>query len=382
LTSLLAAQWRTGMIPHIVFSPASGYFPGPERWRSERSANCPPGVRTSGICQPPVHSLAVAAVVETARRNGGADRRDAESFLTATLDRWLRWHEWLATVRDPEASGLLEIHHSWESGMDNSPRWDTPYEQVVPGAMEPFIRRDTGHVEDAAERPTDDDYRRYIWLVDQMAAARYDDAVLAHTVDFRVADVFSSALLALASDVLAELAESVGRRDAAGRLQELAPRYRAGVTAAVSSRTGLARDRDLRTGEWLSTATVGGFAPLLCGGNPLMIAAQRARFLGPEWCGHPDLRYAVPPSTSPGDPAFRPRRYWRGPQWPVITWLFGRAALARGDQEMAAMLREESLQQLSDATFAEYYDPLTGTPLGSRRQSWTAAVALDWSLAS
>ena len=28
--------------------------------------------------------------------------------------------------------------------------------------------------------------------------------------------------------------------------------------------------------------------------------------------------------------------------------------------------------------FAEYFEPYTADPLGSLRQSWTAAVALDW----
>jgi hypothetical protein len=38
------------------------------------------------------------------------------------------------------------------------------------------------------------------------------------------------------------------------------------------------------------------------------------------------------------------------------------------------------MDQLRDETFAEYYQPETGAPLGSLRQSWTAAVALDWLL--
>jgi hypothetical protein len=29
--------------------------------------------------------------------------------------------------------------------------------------------------------------------------------------------------------------------------------------------------------------------------------------------------------------------------------------------------------------FAEYFEPFTGESLGSPQQSWTAAVALDWS---
>ena len=39
---------------------------------------------------------------------------------------------------------------------------------------------------------------------------------------------------------------------------------------------------------------------------------------------------------------------------------------------------EASLRQLSDPTFAEYYEPITGEPLGSQQQAWTAAAALEW----
>ena len=47
---------------------------------------------------------------------------------------------------------------------------------------------------------------------------------------------------------------------------------------------------------------------------------------------------------------------------------------------VAARLRSASLHQLGDGTLAEYYHPVTGAPLGSFSQSWTAAVALDWLL--
>jgi hypothetical protein len=245
--------------------------------------------------------------------------------------------------------------------------------------MRPFRRRDTTHVADTTQRPTDAEYTRYIWLVDQMVAARYDDAVVRDTVDFRVADVFASALFALSSEVLADLAEGVGRYRDAAELAQMAARFRAGVSATIAADTGLARDRDLRARTWLSTQTYAGFAPLLAGaGDEAALDRQRDLLLGPAWCGHPDLAYAVPPSTSPTAPQFDRRRYWRGPQWPPLTWLFSWAAARHGDERVAAQLREESLRQLSDLSFAEYYEPFTGEPLGSRAQSWTAAVALDW----
>jgi hypothetical protein len=45
---------------------------------------------------------------------------------------------------------------------------------------------------------------------------------------------------------------------------------------------------------------------------------------------------------------------------------------------LAQQLRLTSLRQLAHEDFAEYYDPFSGFALGSRNQSWTAAVALDW----
>ena len=63
LRTLFAAQWQTGMVPHIVFNPAaSGYFPDPERWGTTVAATKPKGVLTSGMCQPPVHAIAAHSI--------------------------------------------------------------------------------------------------------------------------------------------------------------------------------------------------------------------------------------------------------------------------------------------------------------------------------
>jgi glycogen debranching enzyme len=96
-----------------------------------------------------------------------------------------------------------------------------------------------------------------------------------------------------------------------------------------------------------------------------------------RWTGHPGLRHAVLPTTSPESPDFRPRAYWRGPSWPVINWFFVWMLEQRGRADVAAPLRRASLDQLAEGSLAEYYEPLTGEPLGSARQSWTAAAALD-----
>ncbi|WP_432576724.1 glucosylglycerate hydrolase [Kineococcus esterisolvens] len=383
LDTLLGAQWGDGMIPHIVFNPgSSGYFPGPERWGCHLGVrHAPPYPATSGICQPPVHAIAVQRIVEASRRQGRTERQAAGEFVDRAWRPLVAWHRWLATVRDPHGCGRVVLHHGWESGMDNSPRWDGPYSRVLVGAhLPPYERRDTQVVTDASARPTDREYDRYLWLVEEMRRLGYDGAAMHERMSFAVEDVLVSALLAVASDVLADLGEERGQPAAdVADLRSWAARFRRGVLESVDPVTGLARDRDVRTGGWLATETVAGFAPLLCGGLPRPAEAALLRlFEGDRWCGHPRLVAAVPPSTSPASAGFRPREYWRGPQWPVIAWLFHWAFARRGWAERAAVLREEGLRLVGAGDFAEYYDPLNGEPLGSMQQSWTAAAVLDW----
>jgi hypothetical protein len=368
------------MIPHIVFSEGGGYFPGPERWgAAELNADAPNAPRTSGICQPPVHAIALRRIVDIARSQGEADT--AFRLLKTAWPKLYRWHEWQVRHRDPLGTGMLAIVHGWESGMDNSPRWDVPYAAVVPGPdLPPYVRLDRDLVNADEERPSDAEYDRYLWLIEEMRKVRYDADAVVRTSSFLVGDVFVTALFALASEVLATLGEESNQP--AWQVRQLrgwARRSRAAVATSYDPNTGLARDRDLRGDHWLSTSTIAGFAPLLCGGLPVdEEKSMLATLCGPDWAGHPALFAAVPPSVSPNDYEFKPREYWRGPVWPVIAWLFGWSFAERGWHSEAADLRSECLRLAADGSFAEYYHPLTGEPLGSRQQSWTATVVLDW----
>ena len=382
LDTLLSAQWANGMIPHIVFADGvEGYFPGPDRWDCKRLApNAPAGRHTSGITQPPVHAIAVQRILDRARSRGRSTRAVAEAFLDRRWNDLVRWHRWLAEARDPEQSGRITLYHGWESGMDNSPRWDSAYAKVVRGAVPSYERADNHIITDASQRPSDGEYDRYLWLVEEMKSVGYDDALLPKVMSFAVQDVFVSAVFAVACDVLANIGEDYKRPHADVRdLYAWAQRFRDGVAQTADQRTGAAKDFDLRAGSWIATETVAQFAPLLCGG--LSHDQERALLKileGPRFLTHPDLKFALIPSTSPVSKEFRPREYWRGPVWPVLNWLFSWAFARRGWSERSLLLRSEGLRQASDGTFAEYYEPFTGEPLGSMQQSWTAAAVLDW----
>ena len=380
MESLFGAQWRNGMVPQIVFNPsvASGeYFPDTERWRcAEVAPDHPSGVQTSGIVQPPVHAIAILRGVlatEPIRQ-----QRRAQAFFGPLFE----WHRYLLSVRDPEGSGLVTIVHPWESGMDNSPRWAAALAavEVDRERLAPYERADLRHVDDPSMRPSHDDYDRFLWIVDRLIDRQYRVDIDYETLPFRMKDVFFSAILVAANEALLRLAAIAGATvEQIEIIESWVERGRRGLASQWNDQLGLCCDRDLVQDRDVNVRTIAGFAPFIAGSlTPQRRAVLLENWRSPEFVGHPDFRWPLPPSTSPVDPAFSPRAYWRGPVWPVMTWLFSWAMRRSGAPEDADRLVEAGLAQVREIGFAEYAEPFTGEPLGSLDQSWTAAAVIDW----
>ena len=369
--------------PHIVFNPEApprSYFPDAERWNSSAiSEDAPANSHTSGLCQPPVHAIAVRRIWETARGRDEQPVARARRFLADNYPRLYAWHRYLASARDPEGSGLVTIYHPWESGTDNSPRWDAALEAVEVGDLPPYTRYDLQHVTDPSHRPTNEEYDRYLWLLEHLKQARYDEAAIYDSHPFLVKDVLFSGILVAANEALLEIAEVVGAPEEDRTLiQGWIARGRAGLDGRWDPHLGLCLDYDLLAGRPLRVRTIAGFASLIGGGlSKERLDALRETLDSPAFAGREGLHRPLPPSTSPEEPGFHPRSYWRGPVWPVANWLLWWSLIRAGNPDRAGRIRQETLGQLGEAGFAEYFEPFTGEPLGSTEQSWTAAVALD-----
>jgi glycogen debranching enzyme len=252
--------------------------------------------------------------------------------------------------------------------------------RVEVGEMPAYPRPDLQHVPDPSERPTREVYDRFIWLVELIKRARCDDELVYGSHPFLAKDVLMSAILVRANEALLEIAEEVeAPDDDRAQISAWTDRGRKGLDGCRDEKLGLCLDYDLRADEPLRARTVAGFAPLVSGTAGPKEREALLRSLDSEaFCGHPDLRWPLPPSTSPFEARFHPRSYWRGPVWPVVNWLLWWSLERSGEEERAARLKSDGLAQLAGGEFGEYYEPFTGEALGSDDQSWTAAVVLDW----
>ena len=362
IETLFAHHWEEGFVPHIVFHEENdGYFPGPDVWATGRD------VPTTGITQPPVAGYAIGRLLERARDAGMARERAA-----ALLPKVAAWHDWFHRTRDPEATGLVAIVHPWESGRDNAIDWDAALARVPTEGVAPFTRRDTSHA-DPAHRPTQEQYERYIWLVQHFRALGWDHDRLHDASPFRVVDPGFNAILIRSSEDLGRVAETLGKGGIAARLRTQARRGLDALETLWSEAHGQYLCFDRASGEAIDSASVGGllaaFAPI-----PRERTAAIARRVGDL----AERTRTLVPSHDPADPRFERLRYWRGPCWLIVNHMIADGLGRAGETGMAERIVADGLRLIEEGGFAEYYDPRDGTPCGGGRFTWTAAMVVEF----
>lgn len=371
LRSLFAGQWANGLLPHIVFSGAGRYFPGPDFWQTERSPDAPTGVATSGIVQPPIHASAAWRVYLNA-----ADRVGAARLLEELFPKLAAWHDYLERERMRDGEELAEIWHPWESGMDNATLWDAALERIVlrPEQVPAYTRVDVDLAE-TGERPADSDYDRYVYLVALYREFDYDPNRIREACPFAIQPVLFNALLVQADRDLARIARTVGGDPAL--FEERADRTSAALDAKLwDDELALYVDYDVCDGASVPDHGPAGFAPLYAGVPSPGRAERLSERLTASLVEIEGRGWALP-SLAPEDPRFRPTLYWRGPVWPIVQWLVGQGLARYGFATLSASLRRTMIELCRSGGFREHYSPTTGRGHGGKQFAWTAALVLD-----
>lgn len=320
LTSCFAAQLPNGFVPHMRYlTPNHDRGPSSER---------------SSYVQPPIYAHAAAVIA----RSG----REVPDQLIDKIEAGL---DWLWRSRRDDKTRLLYIVHPWESGADDSPRWDDWI--GIDGYDRDAYRAIDRHLRDAT---------------------RYDgDGVAVWSSEFVAAPAAFNAFAAHAAFELDALRPSRGWAD---RGRDLA--------AAMDDVLW-----DSAEGLWRDHAIVGGgdsvTIPTLDGVFGALVTADDDRARGAlDQLTNADrfstaygLAY-LPPSHE----KFDADAYWRGPAWPQLNYLAYVAANRRGDEALVAQLAAVSKAGAEASGYAEFWNPLTGAGRGAIPQGWAALAAV------
>lgn len=360
---LASSQWPDGMIPHIMFrGDHEGYFPGPEVWNTGQF------IPTSGITQPPV----LASVV---RRLDETHPLDDSNAMQDMLRRLVRWHEWFMQARlDPQSEAILIIH-PWESGRDNMSDWDCGMARVEIAELAPYKRRDLDHV-DASQRPTKEEYDRYLSIVKFGRDNHWKQDFLGKQSPFRMVDPGMTAFLLRSSrDLLALLNNyQADNTTAIAQVQQHISTLTRGWNNLWNDKVNAYTAYDPVEQRLLDNVTSVSFMSCYAG----VCDDTRHGKLMDEFDRISKLAKYMVPSFDPAHADFDAKRYWRGPVWLVINNVIGVGLAEHGETQRAERIRADSEQLVANSDFFEYFNPITGEGLGGKDFTWTATVYLDW----
>jgi hypothetical protein len=320
LTSCFAAQLPNGFVPHMRY-----LTPNHDRG---------PAAQRSSYVQPPIYAHAAAVIARSGR-----------VVPESLIDRIEAGLDWLWRERRDRLTGLAFIVHPWESGADDSPRWDSWI------GLDSYVREQFRAVDRRLRDATEFD----------------DDAVAVWSGEFVAAPAAFNALMSHAAFELEELRQGNGWAE---RGTDLA--------AAV--------DRELwddDEGLWSDRAIVGGgpsvTIPTLDGVFGALVTPDGTRAARALQQLSDPLRYGTEFGLAylpRRHPKFDPDAYWRGPAWPQLNYLGYVAARRCGDDALAVELARMSRAGAATSGLAEFWNPLTGEGRGAVPQGWGALAAV------
>jgi len=319
------AELRTALLP----IDESGHVPH-MRYRADpqRSVELWGRPGASSITQPPVYGHALAALL-AAGIDGAVDLIEpARRGLLFLLQR-----------RRRHPSGLLLAAHPWETGCDDSPRWD----DYCPG----------------------NGFDRKRWTTHKMgllaAVERGPGGEPLANPAFEAAPLSFSALTARCG---LELAAAIADDKLAAAASELAAAVddRWDPAAASWADAGAAEEGSGRV------RTADGLLGVLTTAEPRRRAIVEEQLLDPAGYG----AAKGPRGVHPEEAAYDPAAYWRGPVWPQLAYLLSLGLSEAG----SARLAQTTTAGAAASGLAEYWHPDSGASGGAVPQSWTGLVLL------
>ena len=359
LEKLITGQWEDGMIPHILFHDNDeSYFPNHKTW------DCGNKVPSSGITQPPIIATIIKKIVDQNKLDKSQMKR-----MEIIIKKLKKYLDWFYNYRDTNKIGLAAIIHPWESGLDNSPIWDSPLDKVKIEENLKYERRDL-NVSKSENRPLKKDYDAYITLLNQFKKDKYNPSKIVNESMFNVIDIgFNSIVIRATKDLI-----EVGKRfnlnfsDLENKIalseESLIKFYKEEEQSFFSY--------DFKNHNLIKVDAISNYFILFADlGNKEInnkIISKLKKY-------NSQREYFFT-TVNPKDKTFEETRYWRGPVWINSNWIIYQGLINK-DKKFSELLKNKTLELLENKNFHEYYNFKNGDCLGANNFSWSAALYLD-----
>jgi hypothetical protein len=263
--------------------------------------------------------------------------------------------------------------------MDNSPTWDMVLKTIDPATVRipEYRRKDLSHGVNPDMRPSDDDYDRFVYLVDLFRRCRYDEKEIRKESPFLIYDPLFNSILCAADESLVRISEILNKP-----YREPEEWYNI-TAAAIRERLyhgehGLFDCFDLVGKRLLEVDTAAGFMPLFCGAPTVKQVSRLYDYLNSKsFCAlHQGNCFTIPNYDTQKE-GFERTNYWRGPVWININWMLMNGLKRYGFIQKADSVAKDILELPVRFGFYEYYDSFDGRGYGSKDFSWTSALFID-----
>jgi len=248
-----------------------------------------------------------------------------------------KYVDWLYKNKDINGNGLVEYTNSYHSGADDSPRFDSVY----PSGK---------HI---GEMQAVESVEQNVWL----SLMHYN---------------------------LSEMAKALGNRNASKLHAQKAAQLEDKIEKLLwNEAEGFYYDLNTFTNQQIKVKTAFGFMAMFLkhSNKERMQRLIKEHLLNPDefWVNYPI------PSVAASESAFNTVTMWRGPVWPNVNWLLCLGLEQQGYVKEAKELALKTVQMVGPEykdsvnvkgpRFNEWFNPVTGEPLGNENMSWSCTVA-------
>jgi len=372
IRNMFSGQWKNGMLPHILFHSENekSYFPNFDFWNSQVNPGAPTSPKSSGITQPPVYGFVLNGILKNHWHN-----EEVKSFVKQILPKLIHYHRFLYEYRDPNNEGLFFIYHPWESGRDNSPLWDEAMKQIhiTEGVIPKYQRKDTA-ISDSSQRPTQDKYDRYVYLLELGKKYNYDGKQIAEESPFLIQDNMMNAIMIKSNQSIIQIASDLNLD--AQEVKEWQQLSKSNFDDKFwNEELGMYVGYDLRNNKQMLHREIGGLVPLFAS----IPDQDKANKLNDYLTDLSNRGFYLCPSFDVDSPHFESKRYWRGPIWPQMNWMIYQGLLNYDFKDTAETVKSDLNTLIHKLGFYEYFEAQKQVVekldkgYGGNNFSWTAS---------